>query len=315
MKISVCITTFNESEDRVKKLLDSLNNQTLKPDEIIIIDAKDYNNCSRSKGRNIAIKKAKNEIIAITDVGCIPRVDWLEKLVKPFEIATPPKADRNDTVVAGGYGMIAKNNFQKAESVFLGVKQKNMDRNFMPSARSMAFTKSIWKKAGGFPENLNDTAEDTVFNLKLITVFNKLNTDMSSKDVIEAGAKFVTAKNAVVDWEMPATIKEFAKKIYKYAKGDAMSGVWWHPVKKWRTHNIKVLTIFARYIVAIAIIVILLNYSMTLGYPSVVVLICIYSLWAYRKAGLWGILLQLTSDFACIIGFSHGILQTSIKRN
>jgi len=38
MNVSVCITTFNESEERVKKLLDVLNNQTVKPNEIIIIE-------------------------------------------------------------------------------------------------------------------------------------------------------------------------------------------------------------------------------------------------------------------------------------
>ena len=80
MKVSVCVTTKNEREETIKKLFDALNNQTLKPNEIIIIDAKDYDNCSRSIGRNIAIKKAKNEIIALTDVGCLPKKDWLEKL-------------------------------------------------------------------------------------------------------------------------------------------------------------------------------------------------------------------------------------------
>jgi cellulose synthase/poly-beta-1,6-N-acetylglucosamine synthase-like glycosyltransferase len=296
-KVSVCVTTFNETGERVKKLLDALSKQTLKPDEIIIVDAKDYDNCSRSKGRNIAIKKAKNEIIAITDVGCLPHSDWLEKLVKPFDPTTSRL--RGASVVSGGYKMVAKNNFEKAESVFLGVKQNDMDKDFIPSARSMAFTKTIWKKVGGFPEDLDDTAEDTVFNLNLI----------------EAGAKFVTVKTAVIEWEMPATIKEFAKKIHKYAKGDAQSGIWWHPVKKWRTHNIKVLTIFARYIVAIATIAKLLNYSMTLGYSSAIALICIYSLWAYKKAGLWGILLQFVSDFAAVSGFLNGIVKKSGDTN
>ena len=311
MKVSVCITTFNESRERFNKLLDALNKQTLKSDEVVVADAtlntnyqesfiKQYSKLnlqfinkagiSRSVGRNIAIKKAKNEIIVITDVGCTPHNDWLEELVKPYEIATP--SARNDIVVAGGYKMVAKNNFEKAESIFLGVNQDNMDNDFMPSARSMALTKSVWKKAGGYPENLDDTAEDTVFNLNLL----------------KAGAKFVTAKNAVVDWEMPNSIYDFGFKIYGYAKGDAKSGIWWHPVKKWRTHNLKVLTIFLRYLLFLFVL-------LEFGYLYLFVAIGIYFFWAYSKAGLWGILLQLTSDFACIIGFSHGILQTSIKRN
>lgn len=305
MKVSVCIITFNESWERVNKLLDALNKQTLKPHEVIVADAtlntnyqesfiKQYSKLnlqfinkagiSRSAGRNIAIKKAKNEIVAITDVGCTPHNDWLEKITSPFKKG-------NIDVVSGGYKMVAKNDFEKAESVFLGVNQDNMNGDFMPSARSMALIKSVWKKAGGFPENLDDTAEDTVFNLNLLKV----------------GAKFVTAKNAVVDWEMPNSIYDFVLKIYAYAKGDAKSNIWWHPLKKWQTHNIKVLSIILRYFVLVI--------SYFASQPLFWLLAICYMLFTFKKAGLWGILLQLTSDFACIIGFSHGILQTSIKRN
>lgn len=290
MKVSVCITIFNEKEETVTKLLDALNNQTLKPDEVIVIDAKDYNNCSRSKGRNIAIKKARNEIIAITDAGCVPHKDWLRNLTIHLggDLRSPSEESR--TVVAGGYRMIAKNSFQKAESIFLGVDPKNMDENFMPSARSMAFTKTIWKKAGGFPEELDNTAEDTVFNLRLFKV----------------GGKFTVATDAAVDWQMPRTIYDFGLKIYGYAKGDAESGIWWHPVKQLKTHNLKVLTIFGRYFLAFVLL--------EIGYWYLFVYICIYLSFAYRKAGLWGIILQFVSDFACIIGFTHGLLQASIKR-
>ena len=79
--------------------------------------------------KNIAIKKAKNEIVAITDAGCTPHKDWLEKITEPFK-----KTD-ND-VVAGGYQMVAQNNFEKAEAVFLGVKQQDIKSDFLPSLRS-----------------------------------------------------------------------------------------------------------------------------------------------------------------------------------
>lgn len=289
MKTSVCITTFDEKEETIKSLLHALNDQTLKPDEIIIIDAKDYDNCSRSKGRNIAIKKAKNEIIAITDAGCIPHRDWLEKLVKNLD----PSSQSYDEagVVAGSYEMITNNNFQKAESVFLGTLQKDINDDFMPSARSMALTKSVWKKAGGFPEELENTAEDTVFDVRLLNV----------------GAKFTTAKNAVVDWSLPENLFGFIKSIYNYAKGDAESGIWWHPTKRLKTHNLKILTIFARYLAFFLI------YSI-FDYRILGLVLVVYMLFANSKAKYWGIILQFTSDIAGIIGFSHGILQTSFKR-
>lgn len=301
MKISVCITTFNESEERVKKLLDALSKQTLKPDEIIIVEATRISNLkflisnqfsklnlqiinkpntSRAEGRNISIGKARNEIIAITDVGCVPHNDWLEKITLQLR-SGQVKPD----VVSGGYKMVAKNNFEKAEAVFLGVSKKNIDSDFLPSARSMAFTKSIWKKVGGFPESLSDTAEDTVFNLNLHNV----------------GAKFAVAKNAVVDWYMPENIFLFMKKVKNYAKGDAQSGIWWHPVKKWQTHNIKVVTIFLRYI--LGAVLFFVNHFLFFVYVTS------YTVYAYRKAGLWGICLQFISDFACMSGFLSGLMR------
>lgn len=299
IKVSVCVTIFNESEDTVKKLLDALHNQTLKPDEIIIIDAKDYNNCSRSKGRNIAIGKAKNEIIAITDAGCVPDKNWLKEIVKPLD----PSSQGYDeaSVVAGAYRMIAENNFQKAESIFLGVKISDMDDdfiaklNFMPSARSMAFTKSIWKRTGGFPEKLGNTAEDTLFNIELLS----------------AGAKFITAKKAIVDWYLPKNVRDFALKIYGYAKGDAESGIWWHPVKRLKTHNLKLITVFARYFVGVSLFVLSFQYSVFTLY--LYILISLYLLFAFRKAGLWGIILQFVSDFAVMAGFLRGILKLCVR--
>ena len=187
--------------------------------------------------------------------------------------------------------MVTKNSFQKAESIFLGTQQKDIDDDFMPSARSMALTKSVWKKASGFPEELENTAEDTVFDVRLLNV----------------GAKFTTAKNAVVDWSLPENLFGFIKSIYNYAKGDAESGIWWHPTKRLKTHNLKILTIFARYLAFFLI------YSI-FDYRILGLVLVVYMLFANSKAKYWGIILQFTSDIAGIIGFSHGILQTSFKR-
>lgn len=311
IKVSVCITIFNESEESVKKLLDALEKQTLKPEEVIVADAtiitnyqapiiKQYKNLnlkfinrtkvSRARGRNLAIQKARNEIVAITDAGCVPNRDWLGEITKPFEIASS-QVPRNDTVVAGSYRMIAENGFQKAEGIFLGVKSSDMNSDFMPSARSMAFTKSIWKKAGGFPEKLGNTAEDTLFNVELI----------------KAGAKFVTAKKAIVDWYLPKSIKDFALKIYGYAKGDAESGIWWHPVKKWRTHNLKIVTVFLRYFLAIWL------YRNLEDVTGIYIIFGIYVIFAFRKAKIWGVLLQFISDFAVMAGFLRGILKLCVR--
>ena len=79
ISISVVVTVKND-EAGVKRLLEDLDKQTVKPDEIIIVRSEDYGNCTRGRGRNIGIRMARNEFIAVTDAGCRPRRDWVERI-------------------------------------------------------------------------------------------------------------------------------------------------------------------------------------------------------------------------------------------
>lgn len=309
MKISVCVTTLNE-EASIAKLLDSLISQSNKPDEIVIVDGgsvddtiniithyqKRYKGikilkeeCSRAKGRNLAVEVSRNQIIAMTDAGCIAKKDWLKKISLPFE--------NNIDVAAGFYEMSYKNKFQKACSFFLGTLPNKFDAQFLPSTRSIAFTKEIWERVGGFPESLNGAAEDTIFNLRLIN----------------NNAKISRVKNSVVEWGMPGDIKEFFNKIFTYAKGDAKSKVWIFPNKGVTSHNIKALFILFRYLIALYLLYISIFYNVT---PLFLALIIIYLFWAFRKvflafgdykAALWGPVLQVASDIAVIFGFISGL--------
>jgi len=292
VRISVCITTFNESKNDLKKLLDALNNQTLKPDEIIVIDAKDYNNCSIAQGRNISIKKAKNEIIAITDVGCIPNKNWLEKITKPF-------AEDKDVLVAGFYLMLYRNAMQKAASIFLGVSPNKFDKDkFLPSARSVAFSKSIWKKVGGFNEDLEKGGEDSEFFYKCV----------------KAGVKIIRTKEARVVWEEIGrlTFSDVVKKFYVYAKGDGEAGIWYHPTKQLSSHNIKISFIYIRYIIAFLLLIIGFNFP--LAHFALLISVIFYLLYSFKKARLWGVILQLVSDITVMIGFVSGIMGKWISK-
>src|SRR3989344_9237523 len=101
MKVSLIITTLNEAET-IGPLLDSISEQSLAPREIIVIDAGSSDgtaeiinhysithrvcdrNTNRSVARNLGIKLAENEIIAVTDAGCTLDKHWLERLTKPL---------------------------------------------------------------------------------------------------------------------------------------------------------------------------------------------------------------------------------------
>ena len=192
MKISVCITVFNE-EKNIHLLLEGLINQSKKPFEIIIVDARSSDNTvmiikkyqkinksikfkieagSIAHCRNVSIKMAKGGIIALTDSGCIPNNNWLEKIYKPFRVF------RKELLVAGFYTMPFSNSIQEVASVYLGIPEKRFNqKTFLPSARSVAFSKTVWEKIGGFDESLEKGGEDTKFfydcvknNVKIVRV-------------------------------------------------------------------------------------------------------------------------------------------------
>lgn len=323
MKVSVCITVYNE-EDNIDKLLSSLLKQSKKPDEIVIVDGgstdktvekikyfKKRNKliirffekkCSRSEGRNISVRKAKNDIIAMTDAGCAAKADWLEKIAKPFKKSSTE-------VVAGFYEMVGnmtgvtpvkKTSLQEAASVFLGVLPEDFNNDFLPSTRSIAFRSGVWKKVGGFPEDLSDTAEDTIFNYKLLN----------------NSVKVVRVKDARVEWGMPSTLGDIVHKMYSYAKGDSKAGVIIFPSKGMTSHNIKIILKLIRYIFFILLLLLGLIISLYFIYIFLLLLL-LYSLYSFYKvykktkdiiAGLWGIVLQYTSDITGISGFIKGKL-------
>jgi glycosyltransferase involved in cell wall biosynthesis len=318
MKVSVCLTVLNE-ERSIEKLIFSLLNQSKKPDEIVIVDGgssdatlsvinnfqKSVSNtktnlkiiskkCTRAEGRNLSVKNASNKIIAITDADCIAKKDWLEKITKPFK-------GKDVNIVAGFYNMVTKTDFQKAESVFLGVMPSDFDDNrFLPSTRSMAFRKSAWERVGGFPETGNNSAEDTDFNYK----------------AVKMGLKFARVKSARVEWSIPNNLADFAKKIHNYAKWDAQYGILWHPTQKLSSHNIKSIFKLFRYLLGFLLLVIGLVKPIVLYFLFVGIIGYFY--WSFKKvykyykafnAGLWGIVLQFLSDIVGIGGFITGLLR------
>jgi len=313
MKVSVAVTVLNE-EKTVANLLKALLTQSKKPDEIVIVDAgsrdktrliirhfqkKDKRikllwkkGCSRAEGRNLGVEVARSEVIAMTDAGCIPQKHWLKRITSPFKV-------NQVGAVAGFYKMTGDSPVQQAFSVFLGTLPDDFDIKFLPSTRSIAFRKSVWQEVGGFDENLDDTAEDTIFNHKLT----------------KNGVKLARVKTARVEWGMPETLEAGIKKMHDYAKGDAKSKLWFHSGKLFASHNIRILLIFARYIFGLWLITKAI--TAPLLWSLALIFFVIYLLFAFRKVylrfrsfevGLWGIAIQFISDIAVMSGFIKGLI-------
>jgi len=331
MNISICITVLNE-EKSVGSLLDSLLIQTESADEIVIVDG-----CSEDKtteivrhyqkknkeikllierggiahGRNTAIEIAKYPIIAQIDAGCIAEKDWLEKLVRPFELSHPPgvhsatlrESEAGVGVSAGFYSMTGNSSLQKAMNLYLGIHPKRFDPpTFLPSARSVAFKKEVWEKVGGYEESLEKGGEDTKFFVSCVK--NKI--------------RIARVGDARVIWEETKyfTLRNFFLKIFNYAKGDAKTKVWIYPIAGIMSHNIKILFIFFRYILALSLLI--YSFMSPPFFYLVIGLFVLYiywSVWKFRdivkswKVRVWIPIIQIISDIAVMTGFTSGLVE------
>lgn len=338
MKISTCITVKNE-EKSIGPLLDSLLVQTKKADEIVIVDGgstdktveiirhyqKKYGGIrfmvekgGIAHGRNTAIEIARYPVIVQIDAGCIARPDWLEKLVRPFELSHPPgvpalpagrhsatlrESEAGVGVSAGFYIMPANSSLQKAMRLYLGVHPKRFDpTSFLPSARSVAFKKDVWEKIGGYDEKLEKGGEDTKFFISCVK--NKI--------------RIARVGDAKVIWEETKyfTLRNFFLKIFNYAKGDAKTKIWIYPIPGITSHNIKILFVFLRYLLALTFLVFSFCFHWSLTYWLIGLLAYLFwSVWKFRdivsswKVRVWIPVVQIVSDITVMSGFSSGLLK------
>lgn len=306
MKITFITTILNE-ENSIEKLLQSLDLQTLKPDEIIIADGGSSDRTiaklktknlklkknihlkiiikegNRSIGRNAAIKSSTGDIIVCSDAGCVLDKDWIKNITKPFE---DPSVD----VVAGYYKGIAGNVFQKCLIPYALVMPDRIDpNNFLPATRSVAFRKKVWEKVGGFEEKYSHN-EDYVF----------------ARSLKKNDFNIVFEKSAIVSWYPPKSLKNAFVMFYRFAKGDSESKI----------YRPKALFVLIRYLNGILLVCLfLINHSPFLLFFLVLGLF-LYIAWAIVKnykyvnnvLGFFYLpLLQFISDFAVISGTFLGL--------
>jgi len=171
------------STDNTKKIL---NNYKIKA---ILLEK----SVGSATARNIGIKNAKNNIIALTDSDCIVSRNWLRDLV--------PFLKKYDMV--GGKVIYSDKKEMKLYPLNLDTQKiikKESPVNFLNTS-NMIFKKDLWKETGGF---LNYRIEDVEFSWRLLkkgfkliyiprgTVYhyNKRNTIQNIKKYMQYGKSY-----------------------------------------------------------------------------------------------------------------------------
>ena len=306
MKTSFISTILNE-EKTIGDFLKSLSSQTKLPDEIIIVDGGSTDKTlsiisnfkfpisnfkilekkgNRSIGRNEAIRKSKGDIIVSSDAGCILDKNWIKEIIKPY-------SDENLDVVSGYYLPNTRNAFEKALASYTCVMPDKLDpENFLPSSRSVAFKKSAWKKAGGYPEWLG-TCEDLYF----------------ARELRRKGFKFAFAGNAIVHWPQRKNLLEAFFQFLSYALGDGTA----------RYFRKTTPYLFARYILGLTLVILFLQTRNSIFIWVLFLGLVLYLVWSIAKnykyvgnmtAFFYLPLLQLLSDVAVILGMSIGLVRS-----
>jgi glycosyltransferase involved in cell wall biosynthesis len=176
-----------------------------------------------AQGRNEAIRKATGSIICVSDAGCVLDRDWLKEITAFY-------GDGSFNVVGGLNLPLCGSFIQKCLAVCIMPAEKEIKAgSYMPSSRNISFSRDIWTKTGGYPEDM-EYGEDMRFN------FN----------IKAGGHKIKFNPKAVVYWRMRKNPVQIFKQFFRYAKGDAAGGM--YPIR----HIIRFTALFTFLVILLA---------------------------------------------------------------
>ena len=215
-------------EATIEALLDSLLRQTERPDEIVIADggstdrtvaiADRYSGqgvrvlklgpAYPGRGRNEAVKAARNEWIAFIDGGCEADPEWLKNLW-----ATREALGSRPGIVFGESKPRIASEWDAAQALaFLGLRDPKTGHG-APFIASSLVHRDVWRAVGGFPEQLR-AAEDLVFLQR----------------IEELRVPSVWSPGAVVHWRLAAGPGAVFRRFRLYSAHHLAAGLFrtWH---------------------------------------------------------------------------------------
>jgi glycosyltransferase involved in cell wall biosynthesis len=218
MKVSL-VATVKDAAPHASDFLTSLAAQTRMPDEVVIVDGGSTDGTLEvlrsasgvtviespgsniPTGRNVAIRAATHDTIAVTDADCVLAPDWFERIIEPLE--------RGADVSMGLYRPLT-GSFFEACAAAVSIKERGEIRaeRYLPSARSVAFRRDAFETAGGYPEWLS-IGEDMLLNHRWRAL----------------GLRMQLAEGAVVYRRPRSHLRPYLTQFFRYAEGDALGGM------------------------------------------------------------------------------------------
>jgi glycosyltransferase involved in cell wall biosynthesis len=218
-KVSLIATVKNAGSE-VGEFLASVAGQTRQPDEIVICDGGSTDGtldvlrradgvtvleepgANIARGRNLAIRAATHDVIAVSDADCVLDPGWLGFLLEAI--------DRGADVAMGTSSPLTRSLFQDlAAAIAVPDPSELREERFMPSARSVAFRRSALEAAGGYPEWL-DIGEDMFVNHRWRSL----------------GVRMELVPEAVAHWRAREDLRGHWRQYVAYAEGDALTGIY-----------------------------------------------------------------------------------------
>ena len=219
------VVPARQEAETIGRLLDDLSQQSMQPDEIIIVDAGSTDGTREviearrealpglrclsapgarpGRGRNLGIEDASNEIVVMTDAGLRLPVNWVE------DLATPLLREEADATF-GAYSTDAQGGFDLCVELLTCCNSVEAfgERAYFPTTVSLALRRDVWREAGAFPEDLA-AYEDALFFQSLFRL------DLRGQ----------LARRAVARWSMGRGVFNLLRKTWRNGRAESEAGI------------------------------------------------------------------------------------------